>query len=325
MVKTKEIFSLSLTFCLFIATINFTSATDSFMMCLNKGQVLEFSKCNSLMQDFKCTSTRCNNVCVTEVSPGIYCPGNYGVCNSRGVCVAYSENKNVELPSLSLIEPENYVTLNNGNINFKFNLVKFSEVNLCDLIINSKKVSSLSQLSSGNIFTYKLNEGPYLWEIECSVKTGEKISSSERVLFIKSNQINSETNSNNLTNNQNTEDQPSYQNRSINNSKTIYSFNYENPNSISSNNYETSRENPDSNSNKITKGKNSRVSHQGLILLDNEQDSINQNGDIIFSLDNLKKSKQNDILKNKIIILMTIINSSILIFLLFMYKKKMIK
>lgn len=73
------------------------------LVCLSKGQTLEFSKCNPLMDDKVCTTTTCQ-VCVSYNSnTKIFCPANPAICNAGGECTElYPPQSNQSLAQISI-------------------------------------------------------------------------------------------------------------------------------------------------------------------------------------------------------------------------------
>ena len=60
---------------------NLTAASSPTLLCLNKGDELEFSKCNSKIDDRVCEDELGCQYCVTEIRNGVYCPRNINDCN----------------------------------------------------------------------------------------------------------------------------------------------------------------------------------------------------------------------------------------------------
>ena len=204
LIKTLLVISILVT----ILTMPITSADDdAFLLCLEKNQVVKFSKCNDLVRDYKCTGTKCQ-LCVTQNSDGTYCQASLNACNSGGgQCVPLSEIESTA-PIITLESPENFLTTNPGTVNFQFELTKSSEVNSCKLLINSQAVSTKSPVSSLNSLSYSFEEASYLWKISCETNSETTVESETRVLYIieKSNPPDEDTpiNQNNPTDTENT-------------------------------------------------------------------------------------------------------------------------
>jgi len=59
-------------------------AKDYELLCLGRGEIIEFSGCHPLMRDVSCFADRCT-YCVYTGSKGSYCPANINKCNARGL------------------------------------------------------------------------------------------------------------------------------------------------------------------------------------------------------------------------------------------------
>jgi hypothetical protein len=68
-----------------VIAINLVSAVNLKLLCLDKGDTIKFSKCNSAMSDRTCTNNAGCQFCVDAVSNGVYCPKNINECNSAGL------------------------------------------------------------------------------------------------------------------------------------------------------------------------------------------------------------------------------------------------
>ncbi|MEK6890531.1 MAG: hypothetical protein AABX03_00155 [Nanoarchaeota archaeon] len=84
--KNKALSGLLLVF-LFVAifSLSFVSAGSIKLLCLERGETIQFSKCNSLMPDRTCETNNGCQYCVEKLSNGIYCPKSLNECNSRGL------------------------------------------------------------------------------------------------------------------------------------------------------------------------------------------------------------------------------------------------
>ncbi|MDO8509085.1 MAG: hypothetical protein Q7S27_05375 [Nanoarchaeota archaeon] len=59
------------------------SAGELQLVCLNNGETIKFSDCNSAMQDRTCTGGGCQYCATFDSQNGIYCPANINDCNSQ--------------------------------------------------------------------------------------------------------------------------------------------------------------------------------------------------------------------------------------------------
>ena len=58
------------------------SAIEIQLLCLNNGQSVKFSECNSLMQDRTCNGGGCQYCVTFDPQTGVYCPANINACNT---------------------------------------------------------------------------------------------------------------------------------------------------------------------------------------------------------------------------------------------------
>ncbi len=89
-------------------SISLVSANGIKLLCLDKGQKVQFSKCNDLIADRVCTTNSGCQFCVNEVSRGVYCPMNVNNCNSGGFSCS-------SLESLDVVPVQNTNTNTNTN------------------------------------------------------------------------------------------------------------------------------------------------------------------------------------------------------------------
>lgn len=97
----KGIFSLLLISLILILSVGFILAQTK-LLCLNKGEILEFSKCNPSINDRTCDSDWKCQYCVSEIRTGVYCPANINICNNLGLeCGAMdpSQDENPDDPA----------------------------------------------------------------------------------------------------------------------------------------------------------------------------------------------------------------------------------
>jgi len=68
------------------------SASTTLLLCINEGEVIEFSQCNNGISDRTCTSDIGCKFCVKEISPGVFCPANFNECNAANLqCTELSD------------------------------------------------------------------------------------------------------------------------------------------------------------------------------------------------------------------------------------------
>ena len=115
-------------------------------VCLRENEIIYFSKCNSKIDDWTCEKTNCQ-LCVREISKGVYCPEDINSCNEACIYLYEQTPQNQTnqtdetLPQINLLNPLNKTnyTLNNLTnikLEFSFSITKSSEAQSCSLIIN---------------------------------------------------------------------------------------------------------------------------------------------------------------------------------------------
>lgn len=100
--KTKLAFMLAivLALALFISIASATSQIQS--VCLKKGEILQFSKCNPVIADLVCTSTQCKTCASYDPATKIYCPRSFNNCNSIAQCSSLGNSTTNDTSSLIL-------------------------------------------------------------------------------------------------------------------------------------------------------------------------------------------------------------------------------
>lgn len=83
--KTKKMLGVIFAMMVLFVCISLVSASGLKLLCLDKGDTIKFSKCNSDMSDRTCTNNAGCQFCVEEKSNSIYCPKNINDCNSEGL------------------------------------------------------------------------------------------------------------------------------------------------------------------------------------------------------------------------------------------------
>ena len=98
-----------------VFSLNFVSAGTVKLLCLERGEILEFSKCNDLMPDRECTSNNGCQYCVELVRAGVYCPKSLNECNIRKLSCSALDTSNNEIEINNT--PQNTTQQNNTNTN----------------------------------------------------------------------------------------------------------------------------------------------------------------------------------------------------------------
>jgi len=185
------------------------TALGVYPLCLTKGQIVRFSLCNPTIVDRVCTKALCQ-YCISESSPGIYCPASLNACNTGSQeCVYLSNPTPTQVRiNITLTEPiNNYnITVTSTNsISFKFKVTNSSLLSSCNLFINEAQVSQNQTKISSSINTIQVNVNPsspgnYIWYIRCTNKSGSSFYSENRNLIISPNSTSNNNNSTNSTN-----------------------------------------------------------------------------------------------------------------------------
>jgi hypothetical protein len=88
---------------------------------------------------------------------------------------------------VSLLSPENNVSINSSQVLFSYNLNYSSLVSKCELLIDGNSVQNSYNLSSGNqSFIYNLDSGNYDWSVKCVDENNLSVYSEVRSLNVVS-------------------------------------------------------------------------------------------------------------------------------------------
>lgn len=109
MKKTRGVLFIAVLF-LIIVSLSLSSASTK-LLCVDKGQTIKFSKCNSIISYRTCTTKSGCQYCVNEVSKGVYCPISINACNSGGFSCSSLETTD------TIITPIQDTNNNNQNTN----------------------------------------------------------------------------------------------------------------------------------------------------------------------------------------------------------------
>jgi len=88
-----NIFMIVLILFVLVQSIAFTSAAIK-LLCLNDGQTVHYSECNSAIKDKTCNSVGGCKICVSSPRTGVYCPTNINNCNSADFPCTYLSSGN---------------------------------------------------------------------------------------------------------------------------------------------------------------------------------------------------------------------------------------
>ncbi len=136
------------------ALISLVSADTTKLICLDNGETIEFSKCNSNIPDRTCDSTWGCQFCVTEKSPGVYCPQSINACNSQSLtCSQQSDTGSIDnIPVTQNNEEDNSNTDSNTNTDTNSNTN--SNINTNN---NENTEDNSQQTDTENIFSKLIN------------------------------------------------------------------------------------------------------------------------------------------------------------------------
>lgn len=189
---------------LLLFSIVFVSATGNVLLCLKKGQVAKFSLCNPTMADkyCTCTSTSCScQLCVTENTPGIYCPASPNACNIGSLQCTYlpgtfndttNSSTNSTLPnfSITLVNPRDDYSTKTSGMTFSYTVKNSTGISSCSLYANGILVATnstkIKEYPLINTIIKSFDAGNYSWSIKCVTNTGVSGDSVQRDLVILS-------------------------------------------------------------------------------------------------------------------------------------------
>src|SRR3989344_8548985 len=100
----SPIVMLILTVFLVTTLVSFASADTTKLICLDNGETIEFSKCNSAIPDRTCESTWGCQFCVTEKSSGIYCPQSINACNSLTLTCSQQQSNSESIETIPVTQ-----------------------------------------------------------------------------------------------------------------------------------------------------------------------------------------------------------------------------
>src|SRR3989338_5383480 len=152
------------------------------LYCLEKNQLIEFSKCNPNMNDFLCDKSTCQ-ICVKEISNNVFCPESPNSCQNS--CIPFEESQEQEqiFPEITLFSPSDlYSSEEEKIIEFIFQVTLPQQIKNCSVLIDNKKViTSTSLIKSGkNRLYYLVKKGSHSWNIECTLRNSPELIESEK-------------------------------------------------------------------------------------------------------------------------------------------------
>lgn len=86
------------------ALFSFVSAEQTKLICLDNGETIRFSKCNSAIPDRTCDSAWGCQFCVTEKRSGVYCPQSINACNSQSLSCSQQQSNTESIETIPVIQ-----------------------------------------------------------------------------------------------------------------------------------------------------------------------------------------------------------------------------
>jgi len=199
-IKMKRLNKLSAVFIILVLVVLSVGLVNAgyVKFCLTENQVIRYSLCSPDIPDYACTSATCQ-ICVNEISSGIYCPGNPTSCSS-GSCISLpgsnstnqTVNFNVTLVSPSAGQAYNLTSSQTEkSVGFKYTMTpssSYANITSCSLLLNSISVAqNTSKINSSiNSISASLSPGQYTWAISCADKNNFTSYSPTRIITIYS-------------------------------------------------------------------------------------------------------------------------------------------
>ena len=78
-----------------LTIINLVSADTTKLVCLEKDEIIEFSKCNPDIPDRTCNNNGGCQFCVKEISDGVYCQRIINECNNLGLTCELDQESSI--------------------------------------------------------------------------------------------------------------------------------------------------------------------------------------------------------------------------------------
>jgi hypothetical protein len=165
-------------------SVVFVGATGITLLCLQKNQVAKFSLCNPTMDDkvCTCTSSSCScQLCVNEISSGVYCPASPNLCNVGSFECTYlqldnstniTNSTNSSAPiNITLVSPADGYSTKTSGVSFSYKVTNSTKVTSCYLYANGISIASNSTkiTSLANTLSKSFSPGSYQWFIRCYV------------------------------------------------------------------------------------------------------------------------------------------------------------
>jgi len=166
----KILFALTLFSFLTVLLLSTTSASTLF--CLEEGQTIQL--CSG--QSWECSHSSCQ-LCVNEISPGVYCQTSLSNCNNA--CVAFDEGVNENplpenAPTITLQTPEDdYQQALPGTIEFRYEVTLPRDIDECSLFIDNIQEET-DTIAAYGFFSHSLEEGIYSWRISCLTRSSSQ-------------------------------------------------------------------------------------------------------------------------------------------------------
>src|SRR3989344_3762243 len=106
------------------------------LLCLTRGETIEFSRCNSQIPDRTCDSDFGCQFCTNMIAENVYCPTSVNICNSEGLSCSYLENHTIDrqAPELQIIDPAQNQVYNSKSLIVKLDVDELADIYYLDNI-----------------------------------------------------------------------------------------------------------------------------------------------------------------------------------------------
>ena len=106
------------------------------LLCLTRGETIEFSRCNSQIPDRTCDSDFGCQFCTNMIAENVYCPTSVNICNSEGLSCSYLENHTIDrqAPELQIIDPAQNQVYNSKSLIVNLDVDELADIYYLDNI-----------------------------------------------------------------------------------------------------------------------------------------------------------------------------------------------
>jgi hypothetical protein len=149
---------------------------DYALLCLSEGEIVEFSKCNSLMDDNVCSTDSCQ-ICTFISDTGNYCPASLNKCNSKGLsCTLLGGNTTLDQtpPEMIIYSPIQDNNYNDRRIQFNISINEEARISYLDLL-SGYRWKELCDYSNDCQKKLSLKDGFNFLSLKAKDKTGNYV------------------------------------------------------------------------------------------------------------------------------------------------------